>query len=75
MKVSDLKKLLVSADDDMEVEILAQTYPSGTMGAQDTAGVKWAGNGMDWDRNKFLICPNIKLRAVTFREYNKDGVR
>ena len=71
MKIADLKKMLVNANDDSEVEIIAQTYPRGTVGATDTAGVKWAGNGFDWDKGKFLICPDIKLQAVIFKEYNE----
>jgi hypothetical protein len=71
MNVGQLKEILNrTQDDDIEVVIDAQTYENGTMGGSDVAAVKWAGRGIDWDRNKFMLSPDIKLRAKEYRKYN-----
>jgi hypothetical protein len=71
MNVKKLKKLLEICSDDMELCISAKTYPEGTMGASDVAFVKSAFKGFDWDSNRLILFPDVDLRAVEFREYNK----
>ena len=67
MKLSELKKHIdqhfeYHPNDDIDVVIVTND-PS--WGPISSVGVKWAGKGMDWDSNTFIISPNIHLTKKT----------
>ena len=60
---------------DIEVCIDAQTYPNGIVGGTDCSRVKYASKGIDWDADKFILSPYIKLRAVEYKEYINKSIK
>jgi len=66
MKVSELKKLLVTVEDDREVIIPAKIYFNGklipTVGPISHINIKSAAPGFDWEASMFIIFPEHDLR-------------
>jgi hypothetical protein len=60
MKVGELKRTLDNANDDTEVMIVVK-LPFSTVGGTPVVPVKFAHEGFDWDKGKFILTPEESL--------------
>jgi len=80
MKLSELKRIVDHYREwesyHGDPEVVVEITTSGSVGGTPAVNVKWAGVGIDWDENKFLIHteePVMKVNQKTIDDLRKEA--
>ena len=65
MKVKQLRQIISSCNDDVDVVIEVEPKPKMVYGGTPIVDIERVSIGFDWDMNRLILISNVKIAEIT----------